>query len=213
VSERACVRACVRAHARACVCVCVCGVCVLWFAHVCVFVWCVCVGKIFFNTPCTTRCVQKNSQTHTSHTRTPHTPHTTHTPHNTHTHTHCSSSSFIITLSPIRPTACARAQFSGYSSMTNNHSETGQMALCLQNLKLGVLRSHIAFSLLVGALFKKFGVLLNTPRIAFTRVLKKVSVLYFFELHLLRISEAKCITCLYSHPVVRCIFSSVLPTF
>ena len=35
------------------------------------------------------------------------------------THTYCSSSSFIVTLSPIWQTACARAQFSGCSSTTN----------------------------------------------------------------------------------------------
>jgi len=40
------------------------------------------------------------------------------------THTHCSSSSFIVTLSLIRRTACARAQFSRCSSATNGHSET-----------------------------------------------------------------------------------------
>jgi len=56
----------------------------------------------------------------------------------THTHTCCSSSSFIVTLSLIRRTACARAQFSGCSSTTNAHSETGQMAVCCQNLPLGV---------------------------------------------------------------------------
>ena len=37
----------------------------------------------------------------------------------------------------IRRTACARAQFSGCSSTTNAHSETGQMAVCCQNLPLG----------------------------------------------------------------------------
>jgi hypothetical protein len=32
---------------------------------------------------------------------------------------------------------CARAQFSGRSSTTNAHSETGQMAVCSQTLTLG----------------------------------------------------------------------------
>jgi hypothetical protein len=64
---------------------------------------------------------------------------------------------YIATLSLIRRTACARAQFSGCSSTTNAHSETGQMAVCCQNLTLGVLSSRRALYLLVGALFKKFG--------------------------------------------------------
>jgi len=41
--------------------------------------------------------------------------------------------------------------------MTNANSETGQMAVCCQNLPLGALSSHSAPSVLVGALFKKFG--------------------------------------------------------
>ena len=57
----------------------------------------------------------------------------------------------------------ARAQFSGCSSRTNAHSETGQMAVCCQTLKLGVFRSCSALSLLVGALFKKFCLFLNMP--------------------------------------------------
>jgi hypothetical protein len=82
----------------------------------------------------------------------------------TFTHTRCSSSSFIVTLSLIRQTACARAQFSGCSSMTNAHSKTGQMAVCCQNLPLGGLSSRSTLFVLVGALFKKFGLFLNTPR-------------------------------------------------
>jgi len=39
------------------------------------------------------------------------------------------------------------------------------MAACCQNLTLGALRSRSALSVLVGALFKKFGLFLNTPRI------------------------------------------------
>jgi hypothetical protein len=57
----------------------------------------------------------------------------------------------------IRRTACVRAQFSGCSSTTNAHSETGQTAVCCQNLPLGVLRNHSAPCMLVGELFKKFG--------------------------------------------------------
>jgi hypothetical protein len=59
----------------------------------------------------------------------------------------------------IRRTACARAQFSGCSSTTNAHSETGQMAVCCQELSLGALSSRSPPSVLVGALFKKFGFL------------------------------------------------------
>jgi hypothetical protein len=84
-----------------------------------------------------------------------------------HTHARCSSSSFVVTLSLIRRTACARAQFSRCSSTTIAHSITGQMAVCCQNLTLGVLSSCSALSLLVGVLFKKFGLFLNTPYIHF----------------------------------------------
>jgi hypothetical protein len=88
----------------------------------------------------------------------------THTQTHTHTHTRCSSSSLIVTLSLIRQTACARAQFSECSSTTNAHSETEQMAVCCQNLTLSALNSSSALSMLVDALFKKFCLFLNTPR-------------------------------------------------
>jgi len=54
------------------------------------------------------------------------------------------------------------AQFNGCSSTTNAHSETGQMAVCCQSLPLGELSSRSAPSVLVGELFKKFGLFLNT---------------------------------------------------
>jgi len=82
-----------------------------------------------------------------------------------HTHKRCSSSSFIVTLSLIRRTVCARDQFNGCSSTTNCHSETGQKTVCGQNLTLGALSSCSALSVLVGALFKKFYLFLNKPRI------------------------------------------------
>jgi len=87
------------------------------------------------------------------------------------THTHCSSSSFIVTLSLIRRTAFASAQFSWYSSTTNAHSETGQMAVCCQNVTLGVLSSRSVLSVLVGTLSKKFGLSLNTPLYIITKTL------------------------------------------
>jgi hypothetical protein len=100
-----------------------------------------------------------HTQTH-RHTNT-HTHRHTNTHTNTHTHTRararCSSSS----LSLIRRTACARAQFSACSSTTNAHSETGQMAICCQNLPLGALSSRSAPSVPVGELFKKFGLFLT----------------------------------------------------
>jgi hypothetical protein len=65
-------------------------------------------------------------------------------------------------MSLIRQTACACAQFSGCSSTTNAHSETGQMAVCCQNLTLGAFSNRSTLSVLVGALFKKFGLFLNT---------------------------------------------------
>jgi len=64
----------------------------------------------------------------------------------------------------IRQTACACAQFSGYSSTTNVHSETGQVAVCSQNLMLDVRSSCSVLFVLVGILFKKFGLFLNNPR-------------------------------------------------
>jgi hypothetical protein len=51
--------------------------------------------------------------------------------------------------------------------MTNAHIETGEMAVCCQNLTLDALSSRSALSMLVGALFKKFSLLLNTPHICF----------------------------------------------
>jgi hypothetical protein len=39
------------------------------------------------------------------------------------------------------------------------------MAVCGQHLTLGALSSRRALSMLVGALFKKFGLFFNTPRI------------------------------------------------
>jgi hypothetical protein len=78
---------------------------------------------------------------------------------------HFSPSSFIVTLSLIRRTACARAQFSGCSSTINTHSERGKWQFCCQNLTLGEFSNRSALSVLVGALFKKLGLFLNTPRI------------------------------------------------
>ena len=78
----------------------------------------------------------------------------------------CSSSSFIVTLLLFPRTACARAQFRRCSSTTNAHSETGQMVVCCQNLALGVLSSRSPLSMLVGALFKKSGLFLNTPHMS-----------------------------------------------
>jgi hypothetical protein len=46
--------------------------------------------------------------------------------------------------------------------MINAYSETEQMAVCCQNLTLVALSSRGALSVLVGALFKKFGLFLNT---------------------------------------------------
>jgi hypothetical protein len=47
--------------------------------------------------------------------------------------------------------------------MTNARSEMGQMTVCRQNLTLGVLSSCSALSVLVGTLFEKFGLFMNTP--------------------------------------------------
>jgi hypothetical protein len=77
---------------------------------------------------------------------------------------HCWNASWNVLSVTARSSACALAQFSGCSSTTNAHSETGQVALCCQNLTLGTLSSRSALSLLVGALFKKFDLFFNTPR-------------------------------------------------
>ena len=107
-----------------------------------------------------------HTHTHTLTDTQTHTLSLTHTHSHTHTHTHTrySSSSFIVTFSLIRRTACAHAQFSGCSSTNNAHSETGQMAVCCQILTLGALSRCSALSMVVGPLFKKFGLFLNTPR-------------------------------------------------
>ena len=89
----------------------------------------------------------------------------THTRTHAHARARCSSSSIIVTLSLIRRTACARDQFSECSSTTNAYSETGQIAVCCQNLTLGALSSRSALSMLVGEVFKMFGLFLNTPRV------------------------------------------------
>ena len=69
----------------------------------------------------------------------------------------------IVTLSLNRRTACAHAHFSGCSMTTSAYSEMGQMAVCCQNLMLGVLSSGSVLPMLVGPLFKKFSLFLNTP--------------------------------------------------
>jgi uncharacterized membrane protein YcfT len=50
--------------------------------------------------------------------------------------------------------------------------KTELMAVCCQNLTLGALSSRSALSVLVGALFKKFGLFLNTPHIHTHQVIK-----------------------------------------
>ena len=47
--------------------------------------------------------------------------------------------------------------------MTNAHSETGHRAVCCQNLMLGALSSRSVLSVLIDALFKRFGLFLNSP--------------------------------------------------
>ena len=80
-------------------------------------------------------------------------------------HQRYSSRSFIVTLSLIRRTACARAQFNGCSSAINDQKETGQIAVYCQNLRLGSLCSLSALSMLIGALFRKFCLFLSPVEI------------------------------------------------
>ena len=61
--------------------------------------------------------------------------------------------------------------------MTNAHSETGQMAVCCRSLTLGALSSLSALSLPVGALFKKFGPFMITPRSENTTVFSTSSII------------------------------------
>jgi hypothetical protein len=60
-------------------------------------------------------------------------------------------------------------------STTNVHSETEQMAICCQNLTLGELSSRSALCVLVGALFKKFG-LFFLSRTVFQKHKAKVNI-------------------------------------
>jgi hypothetical protein len=48
------------------------------------------------------------------------------------------------------------------------------MAVCCQNLPLGAISSRSAPSVLVGALFKKFGLFLKAPRIILVLVVIKL---------------------------------------
>jgi hypothetical protein len=77
--------------------------------------------------------------------------------------------------------------------MTNAHSETGQMAVCCQNLPLGALSSRSAPPVLVGALFKKFGLFLNTPHIAALEVLAMAQKPIFLFLHPATQSLSDCV--------------------
>jgi hypothetical protein len=100
-----------------------------------------------------------------------------------------------------------RAQFSGRSSTTNARSETGQIAVCCQNLTLGALSSHSVLSVLVGALFKKFGLFLNTPRMYEFRI-KKQRLFFreyqpiFFVIEALRILVCFATSQMYVYSII-----------
>jgi len=64
------------------------------------------------------------------------------------------------------------------------------MAVCCQNLTLGALSSRSALSLLIGALFKKFGLILNTPRIF-------VASGKIFEIYVFVKTKVKIVSVLY----------------
>jgi hypothetical protein len=95
----------------------------------------------------------------------------------THTHTRCSSSFFTLTL-PLRRTAFALSQYSGCSSTTGVHSETVQMAVCCKNLTLGALSSRSVLSVMVGAIFQKFGLFEHVSYVRF--VVEKVTLGHAF---------------------------------
>ena len=72
----------------------------------------------------------------------------------------------VLSLGNSKKSAGAKSEEQGgWGTTTNAHSETGQMEVCCQNLTLGVLSNCSALSVLFGALFKKFSLFLNTPRI------------------------------------------------
>jgi hypothetical protein len=54
--------------------------------------------------------------------------------------------------------------------MTDAHNETGQMAVCCQNLTLGAPSSRGALSLLVGTLFTKFGIFFEQALYRFANI-------------------------------------------
>jgi hypothetical protein len=59
----------------------------------------------------------------------------------------------------------------------------GQMVVCCQNLMLGALSSCSALSMLVGAIFKKFGLYLNTLHIPYIQTSSQnIYVLYLLIL-------------------------------
>jgi hypothetical protein len=64
----------------------------------------------------------------------------------------------------------------------NAHNEMGQMAVCSQNLTVCALSSYSALSVLVGALFKNFGLFLNMPCTLLLAILPLLgtSQAYFF---------------------------------
>ena len=64
------------------------------------------------------------------------------------------------------------------------------MAVCCHNLTLGALNSRSALSLLIGALFKKFGLILNTPRIF-------VASGKIFEIYVFVKTKVKIVSVLY----------------
>jgi hypothetical protein len=59
------------------------------------------------------------------------------------------------------------------------------MAVCFQNLTLGELSSRSALSVLVGALFGKFDIFLNTPRSCYLKFGQQL----FFSLDLVLIPK------------------------
>jgi hypothetical protein len=83
------------------------------------------------------------------------------------------------------------AQFSGCISTTNAHSEAGQMAVCCQNLTLGVLNSCSALSMLVGALFKKFAFFLNTVVYKTVKTMKLGIKLNEIKLNQIKLNQIK----------------------
>jgi hypothetical protein len=76
--------------------------------------------------------------------------------------------------------------------MTNDHSKMSQMTVSCQNLTLGALSSRSMLSVLVGMLFKKFGLFLNTLCILHQPISALNNIKFMTSIKLLHVSAPGC---------------------